>query len=87
MAGGVIDEGDAGVGVSREAVAKVPRLGVAESVADVAMLVQGVGRLEVAAGSCAAVLLFDKVVDIGRVFPGIGQQLQGLSENALCHGA
>ena len=45
VAGWETDEGDAEVGVSREAVAKVPRLRVAESVADVATLVGNVGRL------------------------------------------
>ena len=43
VAEGEAGEGVSGVGVSREAVAKVPRLGVAEIVADVAALVGGVG--------------------------------------------
>ena len=68
------------MGVSRKAVAKVPRLGVAESVADVAALTGDMGRLEVATNYCTAVLLHDKVVEIGRDFPGISQQLLGLVE-------
>ena len=41
VAGWETDEGSVDVGVSRDDVAKVPRLGVAESVADVPTLVGG----------------------------------------------
>ena len=82
VAGWQTDREDSGVGVSQEAVAKVPRVGVAESVADVATLTEDVGRLRVTVKPHAVTLLYDKVVEIGRDFPGIGEQLLGLAEEA-----
>ena len=83
VAGWETDEGEAGVGVSREAVAKVPRLGVAASVADVAALSGGLGRLEVASEAGAAVRLRDKVVEIGKNLPGIRDWLLDLAVEAV----
>ena len=77
------DEGDVRVGVSQEAVAKVSRLGVAESVADMAVLVEDVERLEVAIVAGAAARLRDKVVDVGRNLPGVRDWFLGLAEEAL----
>ena len=48
--------------------------------ADVAMLVGGVERLEVIARTRAVVRLHDKVTEIGSNFTGIGEQLLGLAE-------
>ena len=79
------DEGGAEEGVSREAVAKVPMLGVAENVADVATLVGGVERLELAEVKVKDVLmgLHDKLTKIGKTYPGIGEQWMGLADEAL----
>ena len=65
----------------------MPRLGVAESVADVASLMEGVERLGVAVGPSARVRLHDKVIEIGRCFPGLGEQLLGVADEALLESA
>ena len=64
-------------------VAKVPRLGVAESVSNVAALVGGIERLGVAAGTDPAVQLRDKVVEIGKNLPCIQDWLLGMAEEAV----
>ena len=71
------------MGVSQEAVARVPRLEVAESVADVAALAGEVERLEVATETSAAVRLCDKIVEIGKNLPGIRDWLLGMAEEAV----